>query len=251
MSSPAPPPPHPPSPSRSPSIFTLTDASVSASVSGSASFTNHSPARPTHAQRGVRTNASSIHLSRSASVSQQLIAIPADGATKEKMLERSPSLSFLTHDPVPGRQRWSNLTATSGMADIALSSETESTSHGLGEGGGSGMAVRSSSPSAGSRSRSIRSVRSAASSASKARKRVSGSTVQHQRRSFQRKYGRWEVEMISPLLVQEEEERLGLEALLGRATMLERLLRSGKRVRYVCPHQFLQAYRPLDARQEV
>lgn len=69
---------------------------------------------------------------------------------------------------------------------------------------------------------------------SKNRKRASNSTIH--RRSFQRKYGKWEVdEMNNPLIHgdgRRGEEELELEALLGRATVLERMLRAGKRV---CP----------------
>lgn len=129
----------------------------------------------------------------------------------------------------------------SGMADM----EVESQSHSVEQLGPtpprtrddsprSAMAIRAESAMSNRSDRSIKSAlkakaRSLKSTAS-SRKRNSNSTIH--RRSFQKRYGKWEVEM-SPLLEEDarrREEQLELSALLGRATVLERMLKAGRRV---------------------
>lgn len=250
--SPVPPPSPPP---KSPSIHTA----FSHSTTSLTTEHYHSPARPTHAQRGVRQQAS-IHLSRAASAMNLNTT-----AAIESGSARPPSLSFLTHDPATApasssasssscsnpasatsrrssvARRISGLTTRSfqsGMADAESSlhcdeDDAEELSPGFSEqrSYASGMAVRAPSPS-GMGGAKPKSLKSTTSTSSKSRKRASNSTIH--RRSFQRKYGKWEWEVdTSPLLqgdFRRREEELELAALLGRATVLERMLTAGKRV---------------------
>jgi hypothetical protein len=149
--------------------------------------------------------------------------------------------------PALDTHRFSGLTVhsfQSGMADAEVGSEVHSVEQ-LGptpprirdDSPRSAMAVRAES-SLSHRSNSIKSAlkskaRSLKSTAS-SRKRHSNSTIH--RRSFQKRYGKWEVEM-SPLLEEDarrREEQLELSALLGRATVLERMLKAGRRVCFLC-----------------
>jgi len=138
----------------------------------------------------------------------------------------------------------------SGMADIELESQSQSAEVGVEQLGPtppcikddsprSGMAVRATSPLSQRshslslmlrKARSAKSVKSSKSTAS-SKKRISNSTIH--RRSFQKAYGKWDLMEMSPLLEEDARRREGeleLAALLGRATVLERMLKAGKRV---------------------
>ena len=138
----------------------------------------------------------------------------------------------------------------SGMADVELESHSHSVEVGLEQLGPtpprikddsprSAMAVRATSPlshrsnsisSMLRKARSLKSVKSSKSTAS-SKKRISNSTIH--RRSFQKAYGKWDLVEMSPLLeenARRREEDMELAALLGRATVLERMLKAGKRV---------------------
>jgi len=140
----------------------------------------------------------------------------------------------------------------SGMADVELESQSHSAEVGVEQLGPtpprikddsprSAMAVRATSPlshrsnsisSMLRKARSVKSVKSSKSTAS-SKKRISNSTIH--RRSFQKAYGKWDLVEMSPLLEEAARRREGeleLAALLGRATVLERMLKAGKRV---CP----------------
>ena len=139
----------------------------------------------------------------------------------------------------------------SGMADVELESQSHSAEVGVEQLGPtpprikddsprSAMAVRATSPlshrsnsisSMLRKARSLKSVKSSKSTAS-SKKRISNSTIH--RRSFQKAYGKWDLVEMSPLLEEDARRREGeleLAALLGRATVLERMLKAGKRVR--------------------
>ena len=323
MKSPTPPlpPPTPPKSPRSPSIRTTATHATHTTLtsyshetldtdfgSDSQTFGTHadvdSPARPTHAQRGIRYHASfhTLHQYTMSTTSAHHQAVGDVGLQSEGSrvgMDRPPSLSFLGHDPnqapstsshgtfsTLSRQsssasivilqssptptptatpwnmplpttptnRFSGMTIQSGMADVAPSSQSHPHSSPGCESAPSAMAVHSQSQSPlttprGSSSfrrvkstkstKSIKSVKStptpSGSISFRSRKRISNSTIH--RRSFQKKYGKWELdEMCSPLLLVEEErkrreEGMELAALLGRATVLRRMLRAGKRVR--------------------
>jgi hypothetical protein len=128
----------------------------------------------------------------------------------------------------------------SGMADVELESQSHSAEIGVEQLGPtpprikddsprSAMAVRATSPLS-HRSNSISSMLRKSTASSK--KRISNSTIH--RRSFQKAYGKWDLVEMSPLLEEDARRREGeleLAALLGRATVLERMLKAGKRVR--------------------
>jgi len=140
----------------------------------------------------------------------------------------------------------------SGMADVELDSQSHSVEQ-LGptpprtkdDSPRSAMAVRATSPlshrsdSISSMLRKARSLKSTKStkSTTSSKKRISNSTIH--RRSFQKRYGKWDLVEMSPLLEEDAKRReaeLELSALLGRATVLERMLQAGKRVSSVHYH---------------
>jgi hypothetical protein len=145
----------------------------------------------------------------------------------------------------------------SGMADVELESQSHSAEVGVEQLGPtpprikddsprSAMAVRATSPlshrsnsisSMLRKARSLKSTKSGKSTAS-SKKRISNSTIH--RRSFQKAYGKWDLVEMSPLLEEDARRREGeleLAALLGRATVLERMLKAGKRVRLPSSHR--------------
>lgn len=165
-----------------------------------------------------------------------------------------PPVSLPTYlHPTPGSHRFSAQTMhsfQSGMADVELDSISHSAElrveqldptppKAKDDSPRSAMAVRSSSPlshrsnSIGSifrKARSLKSTKSGKSMAS-SKKRISNSTIH--RKSFRRAYGKWDLVEMSPLLEEDarrREEELELSALLGRATVLERMLKAGRRV---------------------
>jgi hypothetical protein len=143
----------------------------------------------------------------------------------------------------------------SGMADVELDSQSHSAEVGVEQLGPtpprikddsprSAMAVRATTPlshrsnSVSSMLRKARSLKSTKSSKSttSSKKRISNSTIH--RRSFQKAYGKWDLVEMSPLLEEDARRREGeleLSALLGRATVLGRMLEAGKRVRLFSP----------------
>jgi hypothetical protein len=143
----------------------------------------------------------------------------------------------------------------SGMADVELDSQSHPAEVGVEQLGPtpprikddsprSAMAVRATSPlthrsnSISSMLRKARSLKSTKSgkSTTSSKKRISNSTIH--RRSFQKAYGKWDLVEMSPLLEEDARRREGeleLAALLGRATVLERMLKAGKRVRLFVP----------------
>jgi hypothetical protein len=144
----------------------------------------------------------------------------------------------------------------SGMADVELESQSHSAEVGVEQLGPtpprikddsprSAMAVRATSPlshrsnsisSMLRKARSLKSTKSGKSTAS-SKKRISNSTIH--RRSFQKAYGKWDLVEMSPLHEEDARRREGeleLAALLGRATVLERMLKAGKRVCFPSSH---------------
>jgi hypothetical protein len=306
----------PPLPPKSPSLAPSTRTYRSTTTYSSSGYTeqHQSPARPTHAQRGIRTNASSIHLIGSIPMAlgdpfamqseeddwvseSELANLPwAEPPPRDPSpyprpnpgLQRQPSLSFLDSDPakqgnggdtISRRSSKSSITSKrsqhlphpnqfllpavsnrfsaqteqsfqSGMADVELESQDHSVEVVVEQLGPtpprikedsprSAMTVRSTSPlshrsnsisSILRKARSLKSTRSGISMAS-SKKRISNSTIH--RRSFQKRYGKWDLVEMSPLLEEDArriEEELELSALLGRATVLERMLKAGRRV---------------------
>jgi hypothetical protein len=181
--------------------------------------------------------------SRSSVSSRRSQNIPQPWSASTPATYLSPSLDH-SHDQHQQPQRHSFQTMNSyqsGMADMGTLEEMGGPSRRtlgyLHESHISDMAARAPS-SLSNRSdkslktRIVKSLKSRNSSKSTAstRKRISASTIH--RRSFQHKYGKWEVEM-SPLLEEDlrrREKSLELTALMGRATVLERMLRAGQRV---------------------
>lgn len=204
------------------------------------SFLASDPAQPALAEHDTLSRRSS----RSSISSRRSHNVPQPWSATAPATYLVPSADH-SHDP--HQHRLSSQTVhsyQSGMADMGTveemgipplrqgpNSQDDSHTSAMAVRASSSMSNRSLRSTLQSKIRSLKSKNSSKSTAS-SKKRISNSTIR--RRSFQRKYGKWEVEM-SPLLEKDDlrrmEETLELAELLGRATVLERMLKAGQRVR--------------------